>query len=180
MIGPTPHRPHPTEHPVEHPIASRHPAPIPPWGRRPGRHRHGTGTLVGGGLLLALVTTACTATGTTGPPPTPAPTSEPATVTEVPQPAAGRTGPLLTVTGTVDWTTLGHPGCATLRTAHGQVLELVDAAGSRGPVIHQRQQGAAAGHGPTRQTERVVGYVPAGVVSSCGGAMSFSVEQVTP
>src|SRR5436305_1580449 len=147
-------------------------------------HRRGVWWLAASGVaLLAALATACTTTsaptsepGRTGSPPPS--TSSPPTVTEVPQPAAGQTGPALAVTGTAYWVAIGYPGCAMLHTTHGQVLELVDAPHSpRGPVVQQRQQAAAAGHAPTRQAVQVIGYVPAGVVSACGAAMSLSVEQ---
>jgi hypothetical protein len=153
-----------------------------PRDRRPGARLAGGLVLLAAVAAVATLATACTTASrpalTSGSPPSTGPA---ATVTEVPQPAAGHNGPVLTVNGTVYWVATGYPGCAMLHTPHGQVLELVDAAHSpRGPVIHQRQQAAAAGHGPARQAVQVVGFVPAGVVSACGGAMSFSVEQVTP
>jgi hypothetical protein len=93
-------------------------------------------------------------------------------VTLVTQPPAGATGARVTVTGTVSWVVVGHPGCVLLRTAHPQILALV------GEPIDQGQHSAAVGALPATEPVRVTGYVPTGVATVCG-ALTFRAEQVT-
>jgi hypothetical protein len=124
------------------------------------------------GAVVALA--GCTSTSATNPR-----TSPPPPIRNVPRvsfvrpPPAGCPGSEVAVSGTVEWVTLGLPGCALLWTDDRQTLSLV------GPLADQRRRNAAAHRGPVSQRVQVSGYVPAAVASACGGALSLSVTQVS-